>query len=68
MLTLLSCLKVVKPLFTQRGHVDISTFENSVDFGVFSPTVVNKGDECYISDHTDLGMGLNTKSEKMLQQ
>ncbi len=46
------------------GSWDISTFENSVDFGVFSPPVVNKGDECYISDHTDLGMGLNTKSEK----
>ena len=46
------------------GSWDISTFANSVDFGVFPPPVVNKGDECYISDHTDLGMGLNTQSEK----
>lgn len=45
------------------GSWDISTFTGSVDFGVFPPPVVNKGDECYISDHTDLGMGLNTKSE-----
>ncbi|WP_163920380.1 ABC transporter substrate-binding protein [Photobacterium sp. Alg240-V54] len=56
--------KTGKAAIYPTGSWDISTFANSVDFGVFAPPVVKKGDECYISDHTDLGMGLNTASEK----
>ena len=30
--------------------------------GAFPPPVKNAGDTCYISDHTDIGIGLNAKS------
>ena len=30
--------------------------------GAFAPPVVNAGDECYISDHTDIAIGLNAAS------
>lgn len=47
------------------GSWDISHFEkeSSLDFGAFRPPVAKKGDTCYISDHTDMGMGVNTKSK-----
>lgn len=60
----ITLFKSGKAAIYPTGSWDISTFANSVDFGVFPPPVLKKGDECYISDHTDLGMGLNTKAEK----
>ena len=32
------------------------------EFGAFPPPVAKAGDTCYISDHTDIGIGLNAKS------
>ena len=47
------------------GSWEISGFNNLADFemGAFKPPVANAGDECYISDHTDIAMGLNAASE-----
>jgi raffinose/stachyose/melibiose transport system substrate-binding protein len=46
------------------GSWDITTFEKQSDFqfGAFPPPVVKAGDTCYISDHTDIAIGLNAKS------
>ena len=46
------------------GSWDISYFEQNskVEFGAFKPPVQKAGDTCYISDHTDLAMGINSKS------
>ena len=46
------------------GSWEISGFNALVDFemGAFKPPVQNAGDTCYISDHTDIGIGMNTKS------
>ncbi len=46
------------------GSWEISGFEANAAFplGVFPPPVQNAGDECYISDHTDIGIGMNAKS------
>jgi len=46
------------------GSWEISGFNGLVDFemGAFKPPVQNAGDECYISDHTDIAMGLNAAS------
>jgi raffinose/stachyose/melibiose transport system substrate-binding protein len=46
------------------GSWDITTFETQGDFefGAFKPPVENEGDTCYISDHTDIGIGLNAAS------
>ena len=46
------------------GSWDISYFEQNskVEFGAFKPPVQKAGDPCYISDHTDIAMGLNSKS------
>ena len=46
------------------GSWEISGFNNLADFemGAFKPPVRNAGDECYISDHTDIAMGLNAAS------
>ncbi len=46
------------------GSWDITTFETQGDFefGAFPPPVPVAGDTCYISDHTDIGIGLNAKS------
>lgn len=43
------------------GSWEISTFEKDATFelGVFKPPVENAGDTCYISDHTDIAMGMN---------
>ncbi len=30
--------------------------------GAFNPPVVNAGDTCYISDHTDIAVGMNAKT------
>ena len=47
------------------GSWDISHFEKDtgLEFGAFRPPVAKKGDTCYISDHTDMGMGINAKSK-----
>lgn len=46
------------------GSWEISVFEPQVDFkmGAFKPPVVNAGDTCYVSDHPDIGMGVNAAS------
>ena len=47
------------------GSWDITTFNTQADFkfGAFPPPVPEGQDECYISDHTDIALGLNPKSE-----
>ena len=47
------------------GSWEISGFNAQADFamGAFKPPVQNAGDTCYISDHTDIGIGLNAASE-----
>lgn len=46
------------------GSWEISVFRAQADFemGAFPPPVPAGADECYISDHTDMGMGLNANS------
>lgn len=43
------------------GSWEISGFNTQADFemGAFYPPVKNAGDTCYISDHTDIAMGMN---------
>lgn len=47
------------------GSWEISGFNAQADFklGAFYPPVQNAGDECYISDHTDIGIGMNAATE-----
>ncbi len=47
------------------GSWEISGFNALVDFemGAFYPPVQNAGDTCYISDHTDIGIGMNAATE-----
>jgi raffinose/stachyose/melibiose transport system substrate-binding protein len=46
------------------GSWEIGVFNPQIDFkmGAFAPPVKNAGDSCYISDHNDIGIGLNAKS------
>lgn len=46
------------------GSWEISGFNAQADFemGAFNPPVANAGDTCYISDHTDIGIGMNAAS------
>lgn len=46
------------------GSWEISGFNTQADFkmGAFAPPVKNAGDTCYISDHTDIAIGMNAKS------
>ena len=45
------------------GSWDIAFFQSQgVPIGFFGPPVANEGDTCYISDHTDIAMGLNAAS------
>jgi raffinose/stachyose/melibiose transport system substrate-binding protein len=46
------------------GSWEISGFNTQATFkmGAFAPPVVNAGDPCYISDHTDIGIGMNAKT------
>jgi len=46
------------------GSWEISGFNTQAKFkmGAFPPPVAAAGDECYISDHTDIAMGMNAKS------
>ncbi|MEW2917554.1 ABC transporter substrate-binding protein [Ruegeria sp. ANG10] len=47
------------------GSWEISGFNTLADFemGAFKPPVRNAGDTCYISDHTDIGIGMNAATE-----
>jgi raffinose/stachyose/melibiose transport system substrate-binding protein len=47
------------------GSWEISGFNTQADFemGAFYPPVKNAGDTCYISDHTDIAMGMNTATK-----
>ncbi len=47
------------------GSWDISYFHQNgdLDFGAFPPPVKAVNGQCYISDHTDIGMGVNPKSK-----
>ncbi len=47
------------------GSWDISTFRASAKFpmGAFKPPLPAGATDCYISDHTDIGMGLNAASK-----
>lgn len=51
------------------GSWEISGFNKQAGFpiGVFPPPVPKAGDKCYISDHPDIGMGLNAKSRNPAQ-
>jgi raffinose/stachyose/melibiose transport system substrate-binding protein len=46
------------------GSWEISGFNTQAAFkmGAFPPPVQNAGDTCYISDHTDIALGMNAKS------
>lgn len=46
------------------GSWEISGFNSQADFkmGAFPAPVQNAGDECHISDHTDIAIGMNAKS------
>ncbi len=46
------------------GSWEIGLFNTQAQFkmGAFPPPVKAAGDTCYISDHTDIGVGLNAKS------
>lgn len=47
------------------GSWEISGFNAQADFemGAFPPPVQAEGDTCYISDHTDIGIGMNAATE-----
>ncbi|MEP3279105.1 MAG: ABC transporter substrate-binding protein [Stappiaceae bacterium] len=47
------------------GSWEITGFNDQADFkmGAFVPPVRNAGDTCYFSDHTDIALGMNAKSE-----
>ncbi len=47
------------------GSWEISGFNKQAEFkmGAFFPPVQNAGDECYISDHTDIAIGMNAKTK-----
>lgn len=47
------------------GSWEISGFNSQAEFkmGAFYPPVQNAGDECYISDHTDIAIGMNAKTK-----
>jgi len=46
------------------GSWEITGFNTNATFamGAFPPPVANAGDTCYISDHTDIGIGMNAKT------
>jgi raffinose/stachyose/melibiose transport system substrate-binding protein len=46
------------------GSWEISQFEKDASFGlgIFRPPVAKKGDPVYISDHTDIALGMNAKT------
>jgi raffinose/stachyose/melibiose transport system substrate-binding protein len=46
------------------GSWEIAGFNTQAQFkmGAFAPPVAKAGDDCYISDHTDIAMGMNAKT------
>ncbi|MBL0372317.1 carbohydrate ABC transporter substrate-binding protein [Rhizobium sp. KVB221] len=46
------------------GSWEIGGFNTQAQFkmGAFAPPVAKDGDDCYISDHTDIGVGMNAKT------
>jgi raffinose/stachyose/melibiose transport system substrate-binding protein len=46
------------------GSWEISVFEPEATFemGIFKPPLAKAGDTCYISDHTDIALGMNAAS------
>ena len=53
-----------KGVIYPTGSWEISQFEKDAGFkmGIFKPYVENAGDPCYISDHTDIAIGMNAKT------
>ena len=51
------------------GSWDITTFNNQADFefGAFPPPLPEGQDRCYISDHTDIALGVNANSDQVEQ-
>lgn len=49
------------------GSWEIGLFSQQAQFklGAFPPPVVSAGDTCYISDHPDIGLGLNSASKNV---
>jgi raffinose/stachyose/melibiose transport system substrate-binding protein len=47
------------------GSWEISQFEKDATFklGIFKPPVARRGDPVYISDHTDIALGMNAKTK-----
>jgi raffinose/stachyose/melibiose transport system substrate-binding protein len=47
------------------GSWEITGFNAQADFkmGAFTPPVPDAGDTCYISDHVDIALGMNTKTK-----
>jgi raffinose/stachyose/melibiose transport system substrate-binding protein len=47
------------------GSWEIGLFNEQAEFamGAFKPPVKNAGDTCYISDHTDIALGMNPATE-----
>ena len=47
------------------GSWEIALFEKDAafDLGIFQPPVEKKGDTVYISDHTDIALGMNAKTK-----
>lgn len=51
------------------GSWDISTFNSQADFtfAAFPPPLPEGQSQCFISDHTDIALGINSKSDKLEQ-
>jgi len=47
------------------GSWEITGFQENADFelGAFAPPAKADGDKCYISDHTDIGIGMNAATK-----
>ena len=60
-----TCSRSAAPRSTRpvRGKSPASTTQADFKMGAFPPPVPKAGDTCYISDHTDIGMGMNAKLE-----
>lgn len=52
-----------KAAFYVAGSWEIAPFTGKLDFGVMRPPVAKRGDGCFFTDHTDIGMGLNPASK-----
>ena len=47
------------------GSWDIMQFYDKIDLGVFKPPMEREEDNCYFSDHIDIGMGINAASKNI---